>query len=197
MSPIHAPNTPPCVVCTAGRGSSVSASSPAEAAGGPFTGFPTPYRRAQQGAGAVCACTVPAWTPVGLAQGEIHCGCTPWLRGSPSGLCSLKLRLFNVLSLSKIPNTTIAAAKEWTNAGARLAGFPEMAPPAAVTRGRLLGCVGPRSHQGRCLLGFYFLFPIPFHSCQIHLLHSSLGIASQTQGLSLVLIFWTAGLLTC
>lgn len=158
--------------------------------------FQTPYSCVQQGTGAVCTCTALAQATIDLVLGEIHCGYTRRLHSSPSGPSSLKWRLFNVLLLSRVPNTTIVAAKEWTK-GAGLACFPETASPAAVIRGGRVGYMGPWSRQPGRLLGFYFLLPIPFHSCWIRLLYSSLGIVSQTHGLSFVLFLWTAVLFTC
>lgn len=82
------------------------------------------------------------------------------------------------------------SAKEWTKEKARLTSGPERASPAAVSRGGLVTFVGPGSHQPGCHFSFHFLLPVPFHSCQIHLLCSSLSIVSQIQHLTFVLIFW-------
>lgn len=176
---------------------SVLASLHAKAEGVRQTGFPNPIQlctaRNRRGLHLHSPCT----NNHRSVLGEIHCGYTWWLHSSPSGLSSPKLRLFNVLLLSSVPNTTIVAAKEWTEEGARLACSTETASPAAVIRGGLAGYVGPWSRQPGCLFGFHFRLPVPFHSCWIHLRHSSLGIVSQTHCLSFVLIFGTAGLFTC
>lgn len=108
-----------CTGSSRGSGSSVLASVHAKAEGVQFTGFPNPIElcTTRNGEGL-------AQITVDLLLGEIQCGCTRRLHSSPSGLSSLKLRFFNVLLLSSIPNTTIVAAKVWTKGRARLTYFP-------------------------------------------------------------------------
>lgn len=134
--------------------------------------FQTLHSSVLQGTGGVCTCTALAQTTVALVLGEIHCRFTWWLHSSPSGLSSLKLRLFNVL----LPST-IVAAKFWNGRSG-----------CCYQSGRV-HCVGPQPHQPGCLFGSYLLLQIPFHSCWIHLPYSSLSIASQAPCLQFILIF--------
>lgn len=142
--------------------------------------FQTLHSCVQRGTGGVCACTALAQTTAALVPGEIHCRFTWWLYSPPSSLSSLMLRLFNVL----LPSTVVAA-KFWNS----LSG-------CCFQSGRV-GYMGPWSHQPGCLLGFYLLLRIPFHSCRIHLPYSSLSITSKTLCLQFILIFlnsWTVHL---